>query len=59
MAAVGSPIPDDVEALKELGATMVRKAGEAEAKLAKALAHQSAIEAMNRGIHPVSAAGGT
>lgn len=46
MEAVGSPLPDDVEALKALVATMARKADEAEAKLANALAHQSAIEAL-------------
>lgn len=41
-----SPLPDDVEALKALVATMARKADEAEAKLANAMAHQSAIEAL-------------
>jgi hypothetical protein len=41
-----SPLPDDVEALKALVATMARKADEAEAKLANAHAHQSAIEAL-------------
>jgi len=33
MEAVISPLPDDVEALKALVATMARKADEAEAKL--------------------------
>ena len=46
MEAAISPLPDDVEALKALVATMARKADEAEAKLANALAHQSAIEAL-------------
>lgn len=46
MEAAISPLPDDVEALKALVATMARKADEAEAKLAKAMAHQSAIEAL-------------
>jgi transposase len=41
-----SPLPDDVEALKALVATMARKADEAEAKRANAMAHQSAIEAL-------------
>jgi transposase len=44
--AVISPLPNDVEALKALVAAMARKADEAEAKLANALAHQSAIEAL-------------
>jgi transposase len=46
MEAAISPLPDDVEALKALVATMTRKADEAEAKLANAMAHQSAIEAL-------------
>lgn len=46
MEAVISPLPDDVEALKALVAAMARKADEAEAKLANAMAHQSAIEAL-------------
>ena len=46
MEAAISPLPDDVEALKALVATMARKAGEAEAKLASAMARQSAIEAL-------------
>jgi transposase len=46
MEAAISPLPDDVEALKALVATMARKADEAEAKLANAMAHQSAIEAL-------------
>lgn len=46
MEAVISLLPDDVEALKALVATMARKADEAEAKLANAMAHQSAIEAL-------------
>ena len=46
MEAAISPLPDDIEALKALMATMARKADEAEAKLANALAHQSAIEAL-------------
>ena len=46
MEAAISPLPDDVEALKALVARMARKADEAEAKLANALAHQSAIEAL-------------
>ena len=46
MEAVISPLPDDVEALKALVTTMARKADEAEAKLANAMAHQSAIEAL-------------
>ena len=41
-----SPLPDDVEALKSLVTAMARKADEAEAKLANAMAHQSAIEAL-------------
>src|SRR5690606_16545096 len=41
-----SPLPDDVEALKTLVATMALKANEAEAKLANALARESAIEAV-------------
>ena len=50
MEAVISPLPDDVDALKALVATMARRAEEAEqnaatatAKLANALAHQSAL----------------
>ena len=46
MEAVISPLPDDVEALKALVTAMARKADEAEAKLANAMAHQSAIEAL-------------
>ena len=46
MEAAISPFPDDVEALKALVAAMARKADEAEAKLANAMAHQSAIEAL-------------
>ena len=46
MEAAISPLPDDVEALKALVATMARKADDAEAKLANAMAHQSAIEAL-------------
>jgi uncharacterized protein (UPF0305 family) len=46
MEAFISPLPDDVEALKAMVATMARKANEAEAKLANAMAHQSAIEAL-------------
>lgn len=53
MEAAISPLPDDVEALKALVATMARRAEEAEqnaatatAKLANAMAHQSAIEAL-------------
>ena len=53
MEAVISPLPDDVEALKALVATMARKADEAEqhaatvgAELANALARESAIEAL-------------
>ena len=46
MEAAISPLPDDVEALKALVTTMARKADEAEAKLANAMAHQSAIEAL-------------
>ena len=46
MEAAISPLPDDVEALKALVAAMARKADEAEAKLANAMAHQSAIEAL-------------
>jgi septal ring factor EnvC (AmiA/AmiB activator) len=46
MEAAISPLPDDVEALKALVAAMARKANEAEAKLANAMAHQSAIEAL-------------
>lgn len=46
MEAAISPLPDDVEALKALVTTMARKANEAEAKLANAMAHQSAIEAL-------------
>jgi hypothetical protein len=48
-----SPLPDDVEALKALVATMARRVEEAEqnaatatAQLANAMAHQSAIEAL-------------
>ena len=48
-----SPLPDDVEALKALVATMARRVDEAEqnaatatAQLANAMAHQSAIEAL-------------
>lgn len=46
MEAAISPLPDDVEALKALVAAMARKADEAEAKLANAMAHQSAIEVL-------------
>jgi hypothetical protein len=46
MEAAISPLPDDVEALKALVTTMARKADEAEAELANAMAHQSAIEAL-------------
>lgn len=46
MEAAISPLPDDVEVLKALVMTCARKADEAEAKLANALAHQSAIEAL-------------
>jgi transposase len=53
MEAAISSLPDDVEALKALVATMSRRAEEAEqnaaaatAKLANAMAHQSAIEAL-------------
>ena len=46
MEAAISSLPNDVEALKALVAAMARKADEAEAKLANALAHQSAIEAL-------------
>ncbi|WP_196491737.1 IS66 family transposase zinc-finger binding domain-containing protein, partial [Erythrobacter donghaensis] len=46
MEAAISPLPDDVEALKALVAAMARKADEAEARLANAMAHQSAIEAL-------------
>lgn len=46
MEAAISPLSDDVEALKALVAAMARKADEAEAKLANAMAHQSAIEAL-------------
>jgi len=53
MGAVISSLPDDVEALKALVATMARKADEAEqhaatvaAELANALARESAIEAL-------------
>lgn len=53
MEAAISPLPDDVDALKALVATMARRAEEAEqnaatatAKLANAMAHQSAIEAL-------------
>ena len=46
MEAAISPLPDDVEALKTLVATLALKAKEAEAKLANALARESAIEAV-------------
>lgn len=53
MEAAISPLPDDVEALKALVASMARRAEEAEqnaaaatAKLANAMADQSAIEAL-------------
>jgi transposase len=46
MEAAISPLPDDVEALKALVAAMARKADEAEAKLANAMAYQSAIEVL-------------
>ena len=46
MEAVISPLPDDVDALKALLVSALQKADEAEAKLANAMAHQSAIEAL-------------
>ena len=46
MKAVNSPFPDDVEALKALLISALQKADETEAKLAHALAHHSAIEAL-------------
>jgi len=46
MEAAVSPLPDNVEALKALLATTIRRADEAEARLAIAHARQSATEAM-------------
>ncbi|NTS66862.1 IS66 family transposase [Sphingomonas sp. HHU CXW] len=46
MAAVVSPFPDDVEALKVLLAAALQRADEAEARAANAVARESAIEAV-------------
>ncbi|WP_084584675.1 IS66 family transposase [Sphingomonas azotifigens] len=46
MAAVVSPLPDDVEALKALLTAAVQRADEAEARAANAVARESAIEAV-------------
>jgi hypothetical protein len=44
--AVVPPLPNDVEALKALLAATLRRADEAEARLASAQARESATEAM-------------
>jgi len=46
MEAAASPLPDDVAALKALLAAALRKADDAEARLANAAARQSATEAL-------------
>lgn len=46
MQAAVSPLPNDVEALKALLISALRKADEAEAQLAEALARESATEAL-------------
>lgn len=46
MAAVVSPLPDDVEALKALLTAALQRADEAEARAANAVARESAIEAV-------------
>jgi transposase len=46
VAAVVSPFPDDVEALKALLTAAVQRADEAEARAANAVARESAIEAV-------------
>ena len=46
VAAVVSPLPDDVEALKALLTAAVQRADEAEARAANAVARESAIEAV-------------
>ena len=46
MAAVVSPLPDDVEALKALLTAALERANEAEARAANAVARESAIEAV-------------
>ncbi len=46
MAAVVSPFPDDVEALKALLVAALQRADEAEARAANAVARESAIEAV-------------
>jgi len=46
MEAAVSPLPSDVEALKALLVSALRKADEAEAQLANALARESATEAL-------------
>lgn len=46
MAAVVSPFPDDVEALKALLGAALERADEAEARAANAVARESAIEAV-------------
>ena len=46
VAAVVSPLPDDVEALKALLTAALERADEAEARAANAVARESAIEAV-------------
>ena len=46
MDTAASPLPDDVEALKALLAAALSRADDAEARLAKARARESAIEAL-------------